>query len=171
MRQDEHAVPARSAVNKVTRAIMDPISRKLIEEIEEMQEQTGRMLRNMALARMVPVESGPWQPQADIYEGEAEYLVYFDLAGIDLADVEVIVTEQQVRLSGSRRLPARKAIACVHQLEIESGAFERILTLPGSIDVDRAISRYSDGILRLVLPKRRSRGKITIRVHAGGSER
>jgi len=150
---------------------MDNISRKLIEELEEMQEQTGRMLRNMALARMVPVESGRWQPQADIYEAETEYLVYFDLAGIDLADVEVVVAEQQVRLSGNRQLPVHKAIACVHQLEIESGAFERILSLPELIDVDRATSRYSDGILQLVLPKRRSRGKITIQVHEGGSEK
>jgi HSP20 family protein len=150
---------------------MDTISRKLIEELEEMQEQTGRMLRNMALARMVPVENGRWQPQADVYEAETEYLVYFDLAGIDLADIEVIVTEQQVRLSGSRQLPVHKAIACVHQLEIETGGFERVLSLPELIDVDRSTSRYSDGILQLVLPKRRPRGKIQIKVHEGGNEK
>ena len=150
---------------------MDSISRKLIEELEEMQEQTGRMLRNMALARMVPVESGRWQPQADIYEAESEYLIYFDLAGIALADIEVIVSEQQVRLSGCRQLPVHKTIACVHQLEIETGGFERVLHLPEQIDVDRTTSKYSNGLLRLTLPKRRARGKIQIKVHEGGEER
>ena len=34
---------------------MDPLSRKLLKELEEMQERTGRMLRNMSMARMMIV--------------------------------------------------------------------------------------------------------------------
>ncbi len=42
---------------------MDPFSKKLLEELEQMQ-QTGRILRSMSLTRMMPLESGagsrPW---------------------------------------------------------------------------------------------------------------
>ncbi len=146
---------------------MDRFSKKLVQELEAMQQQTGRMLRNMSLARMVPVESGYWQPPADIYEAEAEIYIYFDLAGVVLDDFEVIVGEHQVHINGIRQLPVQGAIACVHQLEIEIGRFERILSLPAVVDVDGATSSYSDGILMLTLPKRQKKSRVCIQVHGG----
>lgn len=143
---------------------MDRLNKKLVRELEAMQQQTGRMLRNMSLARMVPVESGHWQPPADIYEAETEIHVYFDLAGVEPGTLEVIVGEQQVRISGRRRLPSQGAIACVHQLEIELGRFERTVSLPAVVDVDRTASSYTEGILVIILPKRRKKGRICIQV-------
>lgn len=146
---------------------MDRFSKKLVQELEAMQQQTGRMLRNMSLTRMVPVESGYWQPPADIYEAEAEIYIYFDLAGVMLDNFEVIVGEHQVHINGIRQLPVQGAIACVHQLEIEIGRFERILSLPAVVDVDGATSSYSDGILMLSLPKRQKKSRVCIQVHGG----
>ncbi len=147
---------------------MDRFSKKLVQELEAMQQQSGRMLRNMSLARMVPVESGYWQPPADIYEAETEIYIYFDLAGVALDNFEVIVGEHQVHINGIRQLPVHGSIACVHQLEIETGRFERVIPLPAVVDVDGAVSSYADGILMLTLPKRRKKGRVCIRVHAGG---
>ena len=146
---------------------MDRFSKKLVQELEAMQQQTGRMLRNMSLTRMVPVESGYWQPPADIYEAEAEIYIYFDLAGVMLDNFEVIVGEHQVHINGFRQLPVQGAIACVHQREIEIGRFERILSLPAVVDVDGATSSYSDGILMLSLPKRQKKSRVCIQVHGG----
>ncbi len=146
---------------------MDRFSEKLVQELEAMQQQTGRMLRNMSLAGMVPMESGCWQPPADIYEAEREIYIYFDLAGVVLDNLEVIVGEHQVHINGVRQLPVHGAIACVHQLEIEIGRFERVLSLPAVVDVDGAVSSYSDGFLILTLPKRRKKGRVCIHVHGG----
>ncbi|HHB76415.1 MAG TPA: Hsp20/alpha crystallin family protein [Desulfobulbus sp.] len=146
---------------------MDRLSKKLVKELEAMQQQTGRMLRNMSLARMVPVESGRWQPPADIYEAEKELYIYFDLAGVELDTFEVVVGEHQVHVSGSRQLPVHGSIACVHQLEIELGRFERVVPLPFVVDVDKADSAYTDGILMLTLPKRQKKGRVQIRVRGG----
>ena len=132
-----------------------------------MQQQTGRMLRNMSLARMVPMESGCWQPPADIYEAEKEIYVYFDLAGVTLDNLEVIVGEHQVRINGIRQLPVQGTIACVHQLEIEIGRFERVLSLPSVVDVDGAVSSYSKGFLLLTLPKQEKKGRVCIEVRGG----
>ncbi len=146
---------------------MDRFSEKLVQELEAMQQQTGRMLRNMSLARMVSMERGCWQPPADIYEAETEIYIYFDLAGVVLDNLEVIVGEHQVHITGARQLPVHGTIACVHQLEIEIGRFERILSLPAVVDVDGAISSYSEGFLILTLPKRRKKGRVCIQVHGG----
>ncbi len=146
---------------------MDRFSKKIFQELEEMQQQTGRMLRNMSLGRMMPMGSSRWQPPADIYEAETEVYIYFDLAGVEPGTLEVVAGEHQLRVSGNRQLPAQGSIACVHQLEIEFGRFERTVSLPSVVDVDQADSSYSDGILMITLPKRQKKGRIQIQVHEG----
>ncbi len=146
---------------------MDPLSKRLFKELEEMQQQTGRMLRNMALTGMMPVQSGNWQPPADVYEAETEVYVYFDLAGVDRDSLDVVVDEHQVRINGRRQLPTRGAIACIHQLEIEVGAFARTVSLPAVVDVDGAVSEYCNGILVVNLPKKKKQGKVRIRISSG----
>ena len=147
--------------------VMDHFSKKIFQELEEMQQQTGRMLRNMSLARMVPMGDRRWQPPVDIYEAESEIYLYFDLAGVDRRDFEVVVGEHQVRVSGRRQLPAQGSIACVHQLEIELGRFERTVSLPAVVDVDGADSTYTDGILMITLPKRQKKTRVRIQVQEG----
>jgi HSP20 family protein len=146
---------------------MDPFSKKLLEELEQMQQQTGRILRSMSLTRMMPLESGGWQPAMDIYEAEDRIFVYADLAGVTADSLQVTVTDQQLQVSGVRELPTAEAIACIHQLEIELGAFQRTVTLPAVVDVDRVQSAYSGGILAVTLPKRARKGRVTISITPG----
>jgi len=145
---------------------MDSFSKKLLAELEEM-EQVGRRLRNMSLARMMPYSSGNWQPQVDLYEAEEELYLYAELAGVTADSLTVTADERQIRIQGVRRLPAQASIACVHQLEIELGAFDRTITLPASVEANRISSVYSDGILVVTLPKRKKTCKVQIRIIPG----
>ncbi|HBI15576.1 MAG TPA: heat-shock protein Hsp20 [Desulfobulbaceae bacterium] len=146
---------------------MDPMSRKLLKEMEEMQQRTGRMLRNMSMSRMLNMESGALQPSMDIYESEGEYCIYAELAGVDAETFSVVVDGHQVRIHGRRHLPPHKAIACVHQLEIELGPFDRTVNLPGAVDIDGVTSSYANGILCITLPKRQARGRVNIAITDG----
>lgn len=146
---------------------MDPLSRKLLKELEEMQQQTGRMLRNMSISSMSALESGSWQPAVDIYESENEFFVYFDIAGADASSFSLDVDSQQVKVQGRRLLPSQKSIACVHQLEIELGSFERSIVLPGPVEVEEVTSRYTNGILSITLPKKKRSGRITVEITTG----
>ena len=145
---------------------MDSFSKKLIAELEEM-EQAGRRLRNMSLVRMMPYKSGSWQPPVDVYESEEELYLYVDLAGVNKDSLAVIADEQQVRINGVRQLPLQSSIACVHQLEIELGSYDRTVSLPATVDVDRVSSVYFEGILVVTLPKRKKTCKVQIRIIPG----
>ena len=145
---------------------MDPFSKKIIAELEEM-ERAGRRLRNMSLARMMPYKSGSWQPPVDVYEAEDELYLYADLAGVNMDSLAVVADERQIRIKGVRKLPPQQTIACVHQLEIELGAFDRTVTLPAVIDVNRVSSVYSEGILVVTMPKRKKTRKVEIRIVPG----
>ena len=147
--------------------MMAPISRKLFREIQEMQLQTGRMLRNMSFTRMVKVESGLWQPPVDIYESDEEITVYCDLAGVMKDSLELLVEEHQLHISGRRQLPRTQTVVCIHQLEIELGAFARTVALPVIIDVEQVSSSYFDGILVVSL-KKRVASQIIVRIRVEG---
>jgi HSP20 family protein len=138
-----------------------------MKELEEMQQQTGRMLRNMSLARMISLESNQWQPAIDVYESDRKFIVYCDLAGVDNNSFSVAVDESHVRISGKRKLPEHETIACVHQLEIELGQFNRSISLPGRVDVDAVRSVYTNGILTIYLPKKQARGRVNIIITSG----
>lgn len=145
---------------------MDPFSKKLMRELEGM-ERAGRMMRNMSLASRMPYMSGNWQPPVDVYEAEDVLYLYVDLAGINKEALDVLADERQVRIKGTRTLPPESSIACVHQLEIEVGPFERTVVLPATVDVNRVSSVYSDGILVITLPKRKECGKVQITISPG----
>ncbi len=143
---------------------MDSLTKKLFKELEEMQQQTGRMLRNMSITRMMPFESGSNQPPVDVYEAEGEICVYLDIAGADRESLSVVADDQHVRVSGRRELPAKKSIACIHQLELELGTFDRTISLPSAVEVDEVTSSYKDGILTVILPKKQMKGRINVQV-------
>ncbi|MBW6520240.1 MAG: Hsp20/alpha crystallin family protein [Desulfoarculaceae bacterium] len=147
---------------------MAPVSKKLLREIQEMQALTGRMLRNMSYPRMIKVESGLWQPPADIYESGEEITVYCDLAGVTKNSLELLVEEDQVHISGLRQLPRPQATVRIHQLEIELGPFERTVELPAIIDVKQVSSSYLDGILIVSMKKMEVKSQITVRIQVGG---
>ncbi len=146
---------------------MDPFSKKMFKEFEVVQQQTGRMLRSMSISRMMPMESAPWQPPVDIYESVQEIYVYADLAGVDPDKLEVIIDEQQLLLKGKRQLPKQNTIACIQQLEIELGTFERTVTLSTIVDLDKVSSIYTNGILVVTLSKRKKSGKVNIQITSG----
>lgn len=146
---------------------MDPFSKKLLEELEQMQQHTGRILRTMSLPRMMSTDAGGWQPAMDIYEAEDSIFVYAELAGVVAESLKVTVDGQRISISGIRQLPSHKSIACIHQLEIELGSFQRILALPSAVEVDGVESTYVNGMLMVTLPKRVRKGKVTIRITPG----
>jgi len=146
---------------------MAPISRKLFREIQEMQMQAGRMMRDMSFTRMVKIESGPWQPPVDIYESDEEITVYCDLAGVMKDSLELLVEEHQLHISGRRQLPRTLSVVCIHQLEIELGAFARTVALPVIIDVEQVSYSYLDGILIVSLRKRVA-NQIIVRIRVEG---
>jgi HSP20 family protein len=145
---------------------VDPFSKKLLEELEQMQQHAGRILRSMSLSRMMPMEIEGWQPAVDIHESEVNVYVYVELAGVMSDSLRVTVDGRRLTISGLRQLPLHPSIA-IHQLEIELGAFRRTLNLPSPVEVERVESTYTNGILMIVLPKRLRKGMVQIRILSG----
>jgi HSP20 family protein len=96
-----------------------------------------------------------FSPSVDVYYcGEPQRaVVKVDLAGVDLADVNIEIAGRQLTIVGRR--PVQETEGRVYQqVEIPSGPFRRIVELGVDVDSEKARASYEDGILRIELPLR-----------------
>jgi HSP20 family protein len=107
-----------------------------------------------------------FRPQVDCYRSDdpPAVTVLVDLAGIDPADVQVVVTERTVVISGIRRRQTHDCRVSYRQMEIEYGPFQRRVALAEDVDPEAAQAGYDRGLLTVVLPlaQRPRSGRVTI---------
>ncbi|HEX8322574.1 MAG TPA: Hsp20/alpha crystallin family protein [Tepidisphaeraceae bacterium] len=100
-----------------------------------------------------------WTPNVNLYESDQCYLVCVDLAGVEKENIDVIVHNQRLKLTGQRAAPTREAPdPCstrlrVHLMEIDHGAFSREVELPADVDQKRIAASFENGLLWIELPK------------------
>lgn len=104
------------------------------------------------LPRFAGLRTG-FRPQVDCLrcEDPPQLLVIADLAGVDPADIELLISGRDLLVRGERRRP-QAAGARYQQMEIDYGQFERALILPEDVDAERADARYERGLLTITLP-------------------
>jgi HSP20 family protein len=94
-----------------------------------------------------------WRPAADVCESDNAVEVIVELAGVDQDELDVLLFEDAVVITGQRRVPPA-AGGVFHVAEIRQGPFRLELALPEAIDTERVDARYDQGLLKLTFPKR-----------------
>ena len=92
-------------------------------------------------------------PHVNIAETESSYEVTADLPGLKAEDVNVELHEGQLTLSGKRHFEKEESGKTYHRIERRSGEFRRVITLPAQIDEAKIAADFSDGVLKVSLPK------------------
>ncbi len=81
-----------------------------------------------------PLSSSPspvaWEPPVDVLETDRAVLVLVALPGVDLGEVEALIDQGELFISGIRTYPAEIRTATIHRLELPQGRFERRIRLP-----------------------------------------
>jgi HSP20 family protein len=120
--------------------------RDLKSEIDELFGDLWQM------SRLTGLRHG-FRPQVDAFRTEdpPTYTVVVELAGVDPDQVNVTATDGALVISGERRRePCEGRV--FQQIEIEYGAFERLVHLPDDVDHARAEARYERGLLTIAMP-------------------
>ncbi len=71
-----------------------------------------------------------WEPPIDVLETEREILILIALPGVDPDEVEAILDNGILVVSGRRALPTELHNARILRLELPQGRFERRIPLP-----------------------------------------
>jgi len=92
-------------------------------------------------------EATCWQPAVDIYRARSGWLLKFDLAGVRLDDVEVLIEGCRVTVRGVRRDWLLEEGYWHYSMEIAYNRFERTIQLPCELAHAQAHLDYRHGIL------------------------
>jgi len=94
-------------------------------------------------------------PPINIFQQGEDFVALVELPGISKDAVEVQAKDHSIRLSGSKTVTFQDN-ASVHRRERVSGVFDRTITLPVQLYVDRLRAEYKDGVLALFIPRAES---------------
>ncbi len=94
-----------------------------------------------------------WVPPCDISEDGNTLRIVMEIPGVAAEDVKVSLENNRLSIRGEKRQQAESKADRVHRFERSYGVFERVFTLPTSVDGDRIEAQVRDGILTLHLPK------------------
>lgn len=97
--------------------------------------------------------SHAWRPPTDVLETENAYIVIVEIAGMRGADFHVTYDGHILLVRGVRH-DSNERMA-YHQMEIDYGEFITEIHIHIPIDETKIDASYSDGFLRIHLPKAR----------------
>jgi len=88
-----------------------------------------------------------WQPPTDVFYFDKTWFVKLEVAGIDPRELEIRCEERSLYIAGKRRDLVLAHSRTYHMLEIFYHRFERLVTLPVSVDPNSLRWEYRDGML------------------------
>src|SRR5262249_55308813 len=101
-----------------------------------------------------PTGARPWVPAVDIRETDHELVVKADIPGMKFEDIDVRLENGTLTLRGERKFEEEKNEGGWHRLERSYGPFERVSTLPDSVNPEGVTADYKNGTLTVTLPKK-----------------
>ncbi|QLJ00181.1 Hsp20/alpha crystallin family protein [Streptomyces sp. NEAU-sy36] len=106
----------------------------------------------------------------DAYRAGDDFLVHFDLPGIDPETIELDVERNVLNVRAERRSPAPEG-AEVLVAERPTGSFTRQLFLGDTLDTDRIDASYESGVLTLRIPVAEQAKPRRIQITGGSDSR
>jgi HSP20 family protein len=126
------------------------------KDLRTLQEEVNRLFStNMTRAfGDEGIGRGAWAPSVDIYENKDQIVLEAELPGMKQEDFDLSIENNVITLRGERRFEKTDESDNYHRVERSYGSFTRSFTLPQSVTADEARADYTNGVLRVTLPKR-----------------
>jgi HSP20 family protein len=111
-------------------ASRDALNWMLAESIDALARAERLHRQFFQLQRSSAEHCPAWEPPVDVIETEHEVLVFVALPGVDTDQVDSMIEDGALRVSGRRVLPPELRTAVIHRLELPQGRFQRRVPLP-----------------------------------------
>ncbi|WP_437185317.1 Hsp20/alpha crystallin family protein [Planctomicrobium sp. SH668] len=118
----------------------------------DLEREMDRWMKRMDLA-FEGLRLGRPMPALNVYSTEDAYLITAELAGCDPNAIEIHVSNGELTLTGSRALPREIPEERFRRSERPTGNWERSVTLPERVDESAIRAEFTNGLLKLRLPK------------------
>jgi HSP20 family protein len=131
--------------------------------MNRLQQEMNRSLGNVAAGSRRTAT----YPALDIWQDADCLYVESELPGLELSDLEILVTGgDQLSIKGERQAPSSDGETW-HRRERGYGKFSRLVTLAIEVDAERVEANLRNGVLTIKLPKREEAKPRKIEVMSG----
>ena len=130
---------------------------------EELREEFDRLWGSLTATPTMRAEwaaaSGGF-PLVNVAESDAAVTIEAEVPGLDVGDIDIAATAEELVLKGSRHASAPDGgdtgsgrPVTWHRRERLAGGFERRIAMPVAIDASRVEARLVNGVLTVTCPK------------------
>lgn len=140
-----------------------PGRRDPFEEIENLFDQLNTGFEDVSREFE---GAGGGAVDVDVADTGDEIVVVADVPGFEADDIDVSVTDRQLRISAERSTETEEADEETHYYRRERSqqALSRTVSLPADVEEHEASANYENGVLTVELPKADDDGGIDIEV-------
>ena len=94
-----------------------------------------------------------FDPRVDVAEHEKDYVISFELPGVDKKDIRVSVENGYLMISGEKKYESSDSDTNTWRRERRYGSFKRSFRLGDGIDQKNIDGSFKDGVLEISVPK------------------
>lgn len=102
-------------------------------------------------------------PAVELHETDDSLELSAQLPGMKPSDLDIEVTREAVSIKGERRQEKKTD----HYSEFRYGSFQRVVPLPVAVENDQVKAEFTDGILKLTMPKVKEARNRVVKVNLG----
>ena len=121
------------------------------DPFRDLEREVDQLLANVSLFQ--GIRFGRQYPPVNVYELDDELLLTAELPGTRPEDLEVLISEGVLTIKGKRSGPEGIADDRYRRQERPRGSWQRSLTLPDRIREEQLAAEFTNGVLRIRLPK------------------
>lgn len=126
-----------------------------------MLDSFSSLLRQMDLAeRMYMQEKDPvFIPHTNIIEGKEEWIITSEIPGVKKEDISISFEKAMLKIQAKKEFRRNTSMDNEKLAEIQTGSYERKFKLASDIDTEKIEASYENGVLELVIPKKKEKTK------------
>jgi len=95
-----------------------------------------------------------WTPSVDIMEKDGNLILHTELPGLNEKDIDLKLEGNTLTLNGKRKMENEDKKSTYHRIESFYGSFTRSFRLPDTVDVDKIMAEYKNGVLTITIPQK-----------------
>jgi HSP20 family protein len=123
------------------------------EELRRMREEMDRRWGGNYPTIEGDDEIERWTIPLDVVEEENNLIVHATMPGVKPEDIDVTLEDNIVTIKGKTETEEEHKEGEYLMREHRTGAFHRMLRLPGVVDTEKARTTYENGVLTITFPK------------------
>ena len=123
------------------------------QELSRLQEEVNRLFDTTGYGKPFLAYRERSFPLMNVVSKDHESVLYAELPGVELKDLDITITGSALTLKGVRKIESEVPDEKYYRRERGAGPFGRSLELPHKVDTDKVEAVLKDGVLKIRLPK------------------